>query len=442
MKLYNPKHTLRRVMAIVALAIPLWGGPAICAQEADSTATAEKPHTSFFKRFSISTNALEWLLTVPNLGIEFDLSGGEYNNQSILVAAKYNWDTWHQHPAYYVFNLLDVKGEYRYHFRFQQAGKDEKFKLFSLNRKNPRTHLAYYIGTYGNYMQYSVKPGKSGLQGWGASLGGVIGFEKPLYEYDKSSIDLDLGLALGVGFSLFDRYRMSSSGDNYALQGNGWMIMPVLAEVRAAFTWRPVSVKDKYIERDPQIQVYKNKLADIKSNFEISTNKEAFFDFKVDSLISARNLVSPPDSAEKVAFRNDVYMKYIKDNSQIYRKDFYKFLETNKQELLAQIRDTVRVDTTKAGKVIVRTEFRTDLGLERSYMQKLQNAIESLTAKAKSDFDAKLSKDNHALINADMKKERERMKAEMEKEREEAKQNKEAEEKKKKEKRDSNMHAE
>ncbi len=78
MKLYNPKHTLRRVMVLVALAIPLWGGPAICAQEADSTATAEKPHTSFFKRFSISTNALEWLLTVPNLGIEFDLSGGEY----------------------------------------------------------------------------------------------------------------------------------------------------------------------------------------------------------------------------------------------------------------------------------------------------------------------------------------------------------------------------
>lgn len=391
MKLYNPKHTLRRVMAVLALAIPLWGGAVICAQEADSTATAKEKPMSFFDRFSISTNALEWLLTVPNLGIEFDLSGGEYNNQSILVAAKYNWDTWHQHPAYYVFNLLDVKGEYRYHFRFQQAGKDEKFKLFSLNRQNPRTHLAYYIGTYGNYMQYSVKPGKSGLQGWGASLGGVIGFEKPLYEYKRSHIDLDLGLALGVGFSMFDRYRMSSSGDNYALQGNGWMIMPVLAEVRAAFTWRPVSVKDKYTGTDPQIEVCATQIEDINIEFG-SINKDDFDTPLRDSIktVNARRLedLSSDDDEGKENLIYKEYLNYLRDNRQNYRSSFKKYLSEKRDDMMIRF-----VGCDSLSKKIPESYN----GLDKHYLTKLKNVIDTRISKVQGEFDKQLKKDLQEL---------------------------------------------
>ena len=41
------------------------------------------------------TNAVDWIVATPNLGVEFDLAGNEKTRFSILMNGKYNWNTHH-----------------------------------------------------------------------------------------------------------------------------------------------------------------------------------------------------------------------------------------------------------------------------------------------------------------------------------------------------------
>ena len=353
----------------------------------------------FWNRFAIGTNALEWLFTVPNLQIEYDLadydiSAEKYNNQSILVGVRYNWNTWHQQPAYYVFNVLDVRGEWRFHFP-----KDKPIKLFNkwdwdITQKHP--WLAYYLGTYGNWNQFSMKPGPDGYQGWQAGIGAVFGFERKLYEYkkNKSAVDLDLGLAAGVSFSSADRFRLAASQESYTVTGHRYMLLPMIAEIRATFKWRPVSVDYKYVKEDPQITRYRHALEDIRTNFA-QTNKQAFDD-------------ATSDKDRKIYAQND----------SLYRATFVLYLEQNEHDLMGQI-EYVDVD--------------------KSYKKKLVNAIKQGTRNALQGFDKEVRKEKQAAIreeNEQMKKVMEaQFKAEMEAAREK-KQNKDN-----KEQRDADMHA-
>lgn len=386
----------------------------------------------FWNRFAIGTNALEWLLTVPNLQIEYDLSAGQYNNQSILVGVRYNWNTWHQQPAYYVFNVLDVRGEWRFHFP-----KDKPFRVFNWEIPNKRPHLAYYLGAYGNWNQFSMKPGPNGYQGWQAGIGAVIGFERNLYEYKSkgSAVDLDLGLAAGVSFSSADRFRMAASQESYTVTGHRYMLLPMLAEVRATFKWRPVSVKDKYVKEDPQIGKYRNALEDIKNNFKQSTNKAQFDEMLIDSLLRARGITtSALDSAARAEKRYQEYLKYLKDNMDEYRSNFKKFLSSNEEDLK---RDFVYADTTSSGKVRIRV--REDHDINSKYLKKLIGAIHSETQKAHRKFETELGKDRAILTKA---REAESQKAAEEEYNRMIKQAKDEKAKKKdKEQRDADMHA-
>ena len=74
-------------------------------------------------RWAFRTNAFEWLLTIPNFGVEFDLVNSPYNKYSLGLTAKYNWNTTHMYAPPTVFNLLDVRPEFRYYFRTTQRGE-------------------------------------------------------------------------------------------------------------------------------------------------------------------------------------------------------------------------------------------------------------------------------------------------------------------------------
>ena len=76
---------------------------------------------SFIERFSLKTNAVEWLLTVPNLQVEFDILPSQYNRHTVQLGAKYNWNTGGKYAPYYVFNVFDIRPEYRYHFRLKNT---------------------------------------------------------------------------------------------------------------------------------------------------------------------------------------------------------------------------------------------------------------------------------------------------------------------------------
>ena len=90
------------------------------------------PKTPFIDRIAVKTNAFDWMLTVPNIGIEMDLNGSEFNSFTLGLSAKYNWNTYHYNSnsgATYAppttFNLFDIRPEAKYWYRTRK-GKTTK----------------------------------------------------------------------------------------------------------------------------------------------------------------------------------------------------------------------------------------------------------------------------------------------------------------------------
>ena len=230
----------------------------------DSTSDMAKTKSSRAQRVSVRTNALEWLLTVPNVQFGYDLSASEYNNKSLLFGAKYNWDTYHKLPSFYVFNVFDLRGEYRYHFRH------------GLKDPSKTLRQAYYLGGYADWSSYSIKPGATGRQGWQTGFGVSAGFEIPLYEYAKGAVDLDLGASAGLTFTSFHDFALNESATVYVMKQEvpRWLLLPMVTELRASLVWRKASVRTKYVKTDPEIPVYKQAISDIESDFRTTTKAD------------------------------------------------------------------------------------------------------------------------------------------------------------------------
>ena len=210
-------------------------------------------------RWAFRTNALEWLLTIPNFGVEFDLVNSPYNKYSVGVTAKYNWNTTHMYAPPTVFNLLDVRPEFRYYFRATQKGDKKvdddgnKIKYGPFAVKNPKPWRAGYIGGYVNYANYTFKFGKTGHQGYAIGLGGQIGYALPLYQYRNGAIDIEFGVAAGFQVATHDRFEHNPDGYFYTKleersKGLHFTPCPVVSELKVAFVWRHKSIKDKVQE--------------------------------------------------------------------------------------------------------------------------------------------------------------------------------------------------
>ena len=326
----------------------------------------------FKDRLSFGTNAFEWLLTVPNVRMELDLHPGPYNQESIVAGIRYNWNTFHKLPPYYVFNTFGIKGEYRYHFRFKQLEPGHKASFLSLERKNPRPWIAYYVGGYAEYSSFSIKFSSLGRQGGQGGVGVSLGMELPLYQYRGGAIDLDLGVSAGLCLASFELYRLNEAATAYIIDGKRFLPLPMLTELRAVFNWRRISVKDKYVKTDPQIPVFNNAMADIRTNFE-NTNKQAFDDSR-----------SKKEAAA-----------YAKSDS-LYRADFTAWVLENEKDLMNQL-EYVNVD--------------------EAHRKKLVKAVKDGTQKVLDDFDKALKERDAAAAKAAKEKadEEKRKKAEEEK---------------------------
>ncbi len=210
-------------------------------------------------RWAFKTNAFEWLLTIPNFGVEFDIENTEFNRWSVGVTAKYNWNTAHMYKPPTVFNLLDVRPEFRYYYRATQRGEQKvdedgnkiKYGMFAV--KNPKPWRASYIGGYVDYGNYTFKFGKTGHQGYVIGFGAMLGYGIPLYQYNKGAIDLEFGLAAGFQMATHDRFVHNPDGYFYTKleprsKGLHFTPFPVVSELKVAFVWRHKSIKDKVQE--------------------------------------------------------------------------------------------------------------------------------------------------------------------------------------------------
>lgn len=210
-------------------------------------------------RWSFRVNALELLCTVPNFNVEFDVSSSPYNRWSLGLTAKYNWDTWHSVPPALVFNMFEIRPEFRKWFRMKPKEGNDK----------PTRERAFFLGGYASGGTYSIKPGKYGIQGPLFGAGALFGYDFPLYTYRHFAIDFELGVAAGLAVTSYDGYTMNRSNTDYIEapgKSNGWHLcpFPVLSEIKACFVFRTLSIKEKYKKVDSQKLIMEQEAEEAK----------------------------------------------------------------------------------------------------------------------------------------------------------------------------------
>lgn len=243
----------------------------------------EEEKIPMIERFAFKTNALDWLATIPNFTVAFDISSSKYNHEAVLLGAKYNWDTWHKYAPYVVLNAFDFRPEFRHYYRQTQRDKldDGSWKptsFFSRERKNPKPWRACYVGAYVDFTTYSLKFTDTGRQGWAAGLGLSLGYEIPLYEYRRGAVDLDLGFSAGLIVTGNQAYTLQDSNPfAYARvpeKDVKFLPLPMVSELRAVFSWRSKSIRDKYNKDDPQEKFYLDEKSNIDRDLAGSTKAE------------------------------------------------------------------------------------------------------------------------------------------------------------------------
>ena len=202
-------------------------------------------------RWALRTNALEWLLTIPNLGFEYDLSRSVYNRFSFNVNARFNWNTAHTYATPLVFNVFELRPEFRYYWRQSDRAARPKGNRQHTPKKM-KSWRAYYLGWYLNAGTYGFKFGKEGHQGQMVGTGLSIGYGVPLYEYRKCAVDVEFGLALGVAATRYTAFAHNPDGNYYYPLPEKdrntlhFVPYPVLSELKVAFVLRRTSIDKKY----------------------------------------------------------------------------------------------------------------------------------------------------------------------------------------------------
>lgn len=108
----------------------------------------------FIKRISIHTNAVDWAMLIPNLGLEVDLKDTPRNNYSVALFGKFNGRSMH---GKFVFNVNAVRVEARKYWRTGKYGKAKEYydsfeKLYTSSKSiyynaDSLAGVSYYVDT-------------------------------------------------------------------------------------------------------------------------------------------------------------------------------------------------------------------------------------------------------------------------------------------------------
>lgn len=268
-------------------------------------------------RLSVRTNGTDWLIMVPNVGVELDLGKLNYNRLTAALNLRWKWGTGHTFVPKMVYNVFEVKGEVRSYWRTRQVtAEDGVFpphkhiwdKLMSLRRREPKHPVTtFYRGVWLSYATYSFDfeaIRKYGRQG-SAVMGGVLyGIQRPLYRYRNGrSIDLDLGVSIGAALVKYDTYKRDVDNNRYRKVSKnpiGWKVLPVVNELRAGLVYRLGKTQgyDKYNYRYDVELAYRAAVEEaahekytIKINQEDAARRfQAVYDIyqqKLDSVLQA-----------------------------------------------------------------------------------------------------------------------------------------------------------
>lgn len=263
----NTPSKIRLIICLLFFSFALSSYSQVSMQNRAKTVEQSESGVPFKSRWAFRTNAVDWVLLLPNLTAEFDLFNSPFKHYTLSLGVKGNWNTSQNYVPDIVYNLLDVRSEFRwYHrtsprsYRRPDSVKVNIFKrlkedVFTWKRLHPRYWRAYYIGAYVDACNYSLKFGKEGRQGTAYGLGVSGGFGIPLYAYKKNYLDLEFGASVGMVYTEYDVFRRDAESNCYPViqdkhKDYHLLPYPVISELRVAFVYRFASIKNKYTRVD------------------------------------------------------------------------------------------------------------------------------------------------------------------------------------------------
>ena len=267
-----------------------------CLMLSGSLFSQEKTGLSFQDRMSVKTNAFEWLVTIPNLGVECDLFRNEFKKISLSITGKYNWNTYHTLPPATVFDMSDLRPEFRYYFR-------------TMNTKISRPWWAMYMGPYFSYGTYTFKLSEKGIRGYSAGVGVSAGYVIPMYEYRRGAVDVELGLSVGLQMCEKDVFIHNPERYTYIRSDEECRPLhvtpfPVLSEMRVAFAWRRESIRHQVkidFQKQQQRQTYRKYMSLMLEDIDVNLPLSLALEFKdiemLDKELDGRCLYLTGDNA-------------------------------------------------------------------------------------------------------------------------------------------------
>lgn len=286
----------------------------------------------FGKRFSFHTNVIDWCIAMPNVGVEWDFSGKRTSRYSIGVHAKYRPATWNKVSPRFVFNTLQVRGEFRRYWRtfvyedydniqrdttvgvFRRFFSYLRYKRMSGARpRRARNWRAYFVGLYVEADKFTYHLADIGRQGKGAGFGVTAGYTLPLYPMRKGgSIDLDLGLSIGARIQSYDKFSYEEETHCYVYTGaqeRSFVKHPVLADAHVALVYRLNSISNKVQDCDKRFEKKMARWAERRlrrddaagNRSREKAEKKERDKFVADSVSAAKKLDKEKNEREKAA---------------------------------------------------------------------------------------------------------------------------------------------
>lgn len=225
---------------------------------------------TFAERISLRTNAVDWTLLTPNLGVEFDVKSTNWNRWAVGLTLKAKWNTPATFKNRVFYNITEVRADFRNYWRTRQINNKVPAhtgfidRLFSCRRrvvKHPKT--TYYRGAYMSFSDFSIKFGREGHQGKALSAGITYGIIKPLYAFRTgNTLDLDLGFDAGFVAVNSEKFIYNRADNCYTRTKQGsWKVVPfpMPTAARVGFVYRfgsyPITKKYRWrYDADAQYQ--------------------------------------------------------------------------------------------------------------------------------------------------------------------------------------------
>ena len=359
---------------------------------------------TFSDRISFRTNGFDWMMLLANVGIEYDLGRYNWSRNAIGLNVRANWNTKHTYNPGLVYNLMEVRAEFRNYWHTRKTTNDlgphrhTYEKILSGRRRRPKhPRTTWYRGGYFAYDDYSFLFGKEGVQGTAYTLGFQYGVIRPLYIFPSGkSVDLDFGFSAGFCLTDYEKFGYDShtasypKGENMGLK---FVPFPVLTEARVGLVYRvgKANVYTKYRWRyDVDLKYQEKVLAELDYRAELRKRDMEylkifrFYQNKYDSLliINMRNHESIID--QKLADTRDMKRKADKAREEQARKIQEQAREQQRLERIkAQEQKAIEdsldlVDKANARKVEeqVRQQIEADK-LKEAEERKLEKALDA-----------------------------------------------------------------